>query len=150
MFVDFYQSPLGFLKIQTNDTHVLHVDFVNKKSSQPLGGKIGKNCQKQLEDYFSGKRKQFDLPLFWEGTSFQKDIWQALTGIPFGKTATYKEIAELVGNPKATRAVGQAINRNPIGIIVPCHRVIGSNGSLTGYADGLWRKTWLLKHEEKK
>ena len=148
MFVDFYQSPLGILQIQTNHTHVLHVDFVEKESLQAFSGTLGKNCQKQLEEYFSGKRTHFDLPLFCEGTDFQKEVWQALTVIPFGKTASYKDIAQCIGNVKATRAAGQAINRNPIGIMIPCHRVIGSDGSLTGYADGLWRKKWLLKHEK--
>lgn len=101
----------------------------------------------QLCEYFDGKRKTFDLPLKIEGTPFQKKVWQALTEIPYGETRTYKEIACAVGNEKACRAVGLANNKNPIGIIVPCHRVVGSNGKLKGYAGGLEAKQFLLDLE---
>lgn len=102
---------------------------------------------RQLNEYFTGRRKSFDLPLAPEGTEFQKRVWKALSAIPYGETRTYGEIAALAGNPKASRAVGLANNKNPIGIIVPCHRVVGADGKLTGYAGGLKAKEWLLDLE---
>jgi len=104
--------------------------------------------QKQLQAYFEGQRIKFDLPLVMTGTSFQKKVWKALLEIPFGKTITYKELTNQLGNPKAIRAVAGANGVNKLAIIIPCHRVIGSDGSLTGYAGGLWRKQWLLDHEQ--
>jgi methylated-DNA-[protein]-cysteine S-methyltransferase len=101
----------------------------------------------QLDEYFEGKRKKFDLLLEPMGTDFQKKVWKHLVKVPFGKTASYLDVAMALGEMKATRAVGSANGRNPIVIIIPCHRVIGSNGSLTGYGGGMWRKEWLLKHE---
>lgn len=101
----------------------------------------------QLTEYFSGRRKDFDLPLAASGTAFQQSVWQALREIPFGQTASYLDLAQSIKNPKAVRAVGSANGKNPISIVVPCHRVIGTNGKLTGYAGGLDRKLWLLEHE---
>ena len=101
----------------------------------------------QLDEYFAGERDSFDLPLDAEGTDFQRAVWKALAEIPYGETRSYGQIAAVVGRPKAARAVGMANNRNPIAVVVPCHRVIGSGGALVGYAGGLGRKTWLLDHE---
>ncbi len=101
----------------------------------------------QLNDYFEGKRTQFDLELNPLGTQFQRKVWKALTDIPFGKTRSYLEQSKILGDVKAIRAVASANGRNPLWIVVPCHRVIGTDGSLTGYAGGLWRKKWLLEHE---
>ena len=101
----------------------------------------------QLSEYFSGNRKTFNLPLLLKGTDFQKQVWQALLKIPFGETRSYKQIAEAIGNPKAVRAVGMANNKNPLLIVVPCHRVIGANGKLVGYAVGLDKKEYLLRLE---
>ena len=106
------------------------------------------NVKKQLEEYFSGKRKKFDISLAPSGTLFQKSVWQALQKIPYGQTVSYKNVAEKINNPKAIRAVGMANNRNPIAIIIPCHRVIGSNGNLVGYAGGLKLKQKLLELEK--
>lgn len=103
----------------------------------------------QLKEYFEGRRKTFDLPLNPKGTDFQKKVWQTLCDIPYGETRTYKQIAEQCGNSKASRAVGMANNKNPIGIVIPCHRVIGVNGALTGYAGGLDKKQKLLNLEKK-
>ena len=103
---------------------------------------------RQLSEYFSGKRKEFHLPLLLKGTDFQKQVWNALLKIPFGETRSYKQIAEAIGNPKAIRAVGRANNKNPLLIVVPCHRVIGANGKLVGYAVGLDKKEFLLKLEK--
>jgi methylated-DNA-[protein]-cysteine S-methyltransferase len=107
-----------------------------------------KKAAEQLNEYFDGKLKVFDLPLVLHGTDFQVKVWKALQKIPYGKTSSYGEIAAIIGNPKASRAVGMANNRNPISIIVPCHRVIGHNGSLTGYAGGLKLKQQLLELEK--
>jgi len=104
--------------------------------------------QKQLTEYFAGKRQQFDVPLDFEGTEFQKKVWQALLSIPFGETRSYRDIAEQIGNVKAVRAVGAANGKNPISIIAPCHRVIGMNGKLVGFAGGLGNKDILLKIEQ--
>jgi methylated-DNA-[protein]-cysteine S-methyltransferase len=101
----------------------------------------------QLNEYFAGRRQSFDLPLAARGTGFQQSVWRALTDIPYGVTRSYREIAEAVGSPRAFRAVGAANGRNPIAVIVPCHRVIGADGSLTGFGGGLERKRWLLEHE---
>lgn len=106
-------------------------------------------CAAQLREYFDGKRKIFDLPLKPEGTEFQLKDWNALREIPYGETRSYKDIAFAIGNPKACRAVGTANHNNPISIIIPCHRVIGSDGSLTGYGGGLDKKTYLLELEQK-
>ena len=101
----------------------------------------------QLEEYFAGARRAFDLPLAVQGTSFQRRVWDALRGIPFGETISYLELARRVGDPRAVRAVGGANGRNPVSIVVPCHRVIGADGSLTGFGGGIERKRWLLAHE---
>lgn len=105
--------------------------------------------RKQLEEYFLNKRKTFDFPIVFHGSPFQKKVWQVLVEtIPYGKSKTYKDIANTIGNPKAVRAVGGAINKNPFSIVVPCHRVLGTNGKLVGYNGGLDKKEYLLKHEE--
>ncbi len=103
----------------------------------------------QLQEYFDGARSVFDLPLQMNGTAFQKKVWEAICDIPLGETRTYGQIAKAIGKPAAARAVGTALNKNPIAIIVPCHRIVGSNGALTGYAGGLKNKKWLLEHEKK-
>ncbi|MBK7869142.1 MAG: methylated-DNA--[protein]-cysteine S-methyltransferase [Ignavibacteriales bacterium] len=108
-----------------------------------------KELKKQLDGYFSGKRKDFDLPIQMSGTEFQKSVWNQLLTIPLGETRSYKQQAEIIGNPKAVRAVANANGDNLISIVIPCHRVIGANGSLTGYGGGLDNKQWLLNHENK-
>jgi methylated-DNA-[protein]-cysteine S-methyltransferase len=146
----YYNSPLGMLKITTSDTAVLGIDFTDGKSSSSKNTPpIMKEAISQLDEYFSGKRKNFSLKVELKGTDFQKSIWNAMYKIPYGKTASYKEIAKAAGKPKAARAVGGACHRNPIGIVLPCHRVIGSDGSLTGFGSGLDLKEKLLNHEKK-
>lgn len=108
---------------------------------------LGKQVSEELQEYFLGRRKAFTFPISLEGTEFQKKVWKALTQIPYGETRTYKEIAVQVGNPKAYRAVGNANNKNPLAIVVPCHRVVGAKGNLVGYAGGLEKKNWLLELE---
>jgi methylated-DNA-[protein]-cysteine S-methyltransferase len=146
-----YTSPLGQLKIECSEEHVMAVVFVNdvdavsQEDEHPLLG----YCKEQLQEYFSGSRKTFHLPLQQTGTIFQQKVWELLVQIPFGKTISYHALSKQYGDPKAIRAVASANGKNNLAVIVPCHRVIGSNQSLTGYAGGLWRKRWLLAHEAK-
>jgi methylated-DNA-[protein]-cysteine S-methyltransferase len=147
----YYQSPLGLLKIEASEIALVSVSFLHEETISMANGQEGsaivENTKAQLTEYFEGKRKQFDLPLEYSGTEFQLKVWEALTRIPFGKTMSYGQLAHLLGAKELVRAVGNANRKNPIGIIVPCHRIIGSQGSLVGYAGGLWRKQWLLEHE---
>lgn len=149
-YTAYYSSPLGLLKIQCSDAHLQAMLFM-KEDEQVQNDKhpvLEKSVQ-QLNEYFSGERKEFDLPLQQEGTDFQQKVWQLLLQIPYGKTISYNELSKRYGDLKAIRAVASANGKNNLAIIVPCHRVIGSNQSLTGYAGGLWRKKWLLEHEAK-
>jgi methylated-DNA-[protein]-cysteine S-methyltransferase len=107
-----------------------------------------KECLRQLDEYFKGKRKKFSVPLLLDGTDFQKAVWRQLQRIPCGQTASYGDVARAIGSPQAFRAVGNANNKNPIPLIIPCHRVIGSDGKLVGFGSGIWRKEWLLDHEK--
>ena len=145
-----YASPLGMLKIQCSHEYVKAVVLCEKEevidqSEHPLL----KECLQQLDEYFSGRRQEFTLPLQQDGTPFQQKVWELLLRISFGKTRSYHQLALQYGDLKAIRAVAAANGKNNLAILVPCHRVIGSNQSLTGYAGGLWRKKWLLEHEAK-
>ena len=143
-----YNSIIGDIFISADENFLLSVQFVNHNFIENKENKIIKQTIKQLDEYFNGKRKKFELPLNPKGTEFQKKVWLQLMNIPYGKTATYKDIATLIGNTNASRAVGNANNKNPIAIIIPCHRVIGSNNKLTGYAGGLDKKEKLLNLEK--
>jgi methylated-DNA-[protein]-cysteine S-methyltransferase len=147
MAIDYLATPIGVLKIIANDIGLLSVKFVMQKADDINNNEHTSACIIQLAEYFSGKRREFDLSLANTGTDFQTAVWQQLVAVPFGTTASYQDIANNISNPKAMRAVGAANGKNPIFVIVPCHRVIGANGSLTGYAGGIDRKLWLLKHE---
>lgn len=133
------------IEVELDEIGIVGMSFTNNQNVKLDESNI---IQKQLTEYERGARRVFDLPLHLVGTEFQKQVWNALLEIPYGETRTYQEIAIRIGKPKAVRAVGGACNRNPIGIIVPCHRVIGKNGSLTGYAGGLSYKELLLNHEK--
>ena len=148
-------SPIGKLKLVASDEGLVAILWENDRPRRVRLADLVENpahpmllrTEKELNEYFSHKRKAFTVPLDMRGTYFQKQVWEALLGIPFGETRTYGQLANQLGNPKATRAVGAANGRNPIAIIVPCHRVIGADGSLTGYGGGLPTKRWLLDHE---
>lgn len=148
-YYGYYTSPIGILEIICSEDEVLSVMFAEKEDKITKTNAILEKTMLQLNEYFNGSRKEFDLKIRLEGTDFQKQVWHALTKIPYAKTLTYKELALKVGNEKAMRAVGNANSKNKVGIIIPCHRVIGSNGDLTGYAGGKHRKKWLLEHEKK-
>ena len=151
----FFNSPLGELSIHANETVVTAVLFSKQPNDQSVPKKKDSNhpliklCCTQLSEYFEGSRKEFDLPVQQSGTAFQQKVWKELTKIGYGKTISYLELSKRIGDVKAIRAAGTSNGKNKISIIVPCHRVIGSNGDLTGYAGELWRKKWLLEHEAK-
>ncbi len=150
VYKTYYQSELGWIEITGNDEGVMTVEFAEEKGEADENiPQCMKKCVTQLDEYFKGERKEFSIKLNWEGTDFQIAVWQDLLTIPYGTTKSYIDIARDLGDPNSVRAVGTANGRNKIAIIVPCHRVIGSSGSLTGYAGGVWRKDWLLKHEGK-
>ena len=142
----YYDTYAGRIGIAEEDGAITHLIFSERDWTVEETDLI-KETKRQLDEYFAGKRKEFDIPTRLEGTEFQKRVWEELRKIPYGKTVTYKDIAEAVGCPKGFRAVGLANTRNPISIIYPCHRVIGSNGSLTGYGGGLDVKEKLLELE---
>jgi methylated-DNA-[protein]-cysteine S-methyltransferase len=146
----YYNSPIGTVEIVSDENYILSLSFVDNATENNLDNapEILQSALQQVEEYFQGKRSVFDVKLKAEGTEFQQKVWQRLVEVPYGNTAGYGEIAAAVGNSKACRAVGGANNKNKIAIMIPCHRIVGADGSLTGYAGGLWRKEWLLKHEK--
>lgn len=144
------ESPLGVLEIAGSDAGIRAVRFLDEPPLAPATPDLPVpmvSCIQQLAEYFAGQRRSFEVPLDLQGTPFQLRVWELLLHIPFGETRTYLDIALALGDPKAVRAVGAANGQNPVPIIVPCHRVIGGDGSLIGYGGGLWRKEWLLAHE---
>lgn len=151
MNVIYYDTEIGKIKIEENGVAITKIEFMGQDIQEELGNEteLLKETIKQLEEYFRGVRKDFDLPVEPNGTEFQRRVWKSLIEIPYGETRSYSEIAKAIGNEKACRAVGMANNKNPIPIIIPCHRVIGVNGKLVGYAGGLDVKEKLLKLEKK-
>ncbi|MGN1272803.1 MAG: methylated-DNA--[protein]-cysteine S-methyltransferase [Lactobacillus sp.] len=144
------KTPIGLLEITAEGDAIVGVKLVkheNEVKGNDSSMKMAQKAKDELEEYFAGKRKEFDLPLRAEGTDFQKKVWEQLRKIPYGETRTYGEVAQMMGNPKASRAIGMANHNNPILILTPCHRVIGSDGSLTGYAAGIEAKKYLLDFE---
>lgn len=151
-----HPSPLGDLLISGNEKFITGVRYADinatlaEEASKPAEAPILlRRCATHLDEYFAGWRRTFSLPLQQEGTPFQHSVWNALQKIPFGKTTSYGAIAQKLQNDKSSRAVGLANGKNQIAIIIPCHRIIGANGYLTGYNGGLWRKKWLLDHEQR-
>ena len=147
MFYATYESPIGLIEVGGTDEAIASLYFVEKAHADAQTHPLVERAIEQLDAYFYRSLRQFDLPLNMQGTDFQREVWEQLQAIPYGQTASYLEVANALGKPKAVRAVGAANGQNPISIVVPCHRVIGSNGDLIGYGGGLWRKEWLLRHE---
>lgn len=145
-----YKTIIGNIEIIEEDKYIIGVNFNTESSIEDKETELIKETYKQIKEYLEGKRKIFDIPIKMKGTKFQKKVWKELTKIPYGETRSYKQIAEGIGKPKASRAVGMANHNNPIAIIVPCHRVIGTNNKLVGYAGGLDIKEKLLKIEKSK
>jgi methylated-DNA-[protein]-cysteine S-methyltransferase len=146
--ITYYKTPIGTAKIEGNANGISAISVLDDtiETSIIIPADL-QDCVIQLDEYFKGKRTNFNLKLNPNGTEFQQKVWNELTNVPFGKTRTYLEQSKKLGNVKATRAVASANGKNPIWIVIPCHRIIGSDGSLTGYAGGIWRKKWLLEHE---
>ncbi|MFC3093990.1 methylated-DNA--[protein]-cysteine S-methyltransferase [Alteromonas sediminis] len=149
-FTDCYTSPLGLVQVSASCDAITAVTFVDHPPSKVNANALTTLAIDQLSEYFTGHRHAFTLPLEAAGTPFQKQVWQALLSIEYGSLASYSDIATEIGNPKAVRAVGAANGKNPIAIVVPCHRVIGKNGTLTGYAGGIDKKQQLLALEQRR
>lgn len=156
IYYDIIPSPIGPMMLVADDDGLRELRFeLDYRPQTPLDSWVHApdklaQVRTQLEEYFAGERVEFDLKLNMQGTDFQKDVWQALVTIPYGVTTSYGEISQRINRPKASRAVGAANGRNPVPVIVPCHRVIGSNGSLTGFGGGLAAKQWLLELESRR
>ena len=156
IFISQMETPIGTLEIKADEKSIVSILFLDDELHQtaqscPMNKVVEDTvieiCKLQLAEYFAEKRKEFDLPLRFSGTEFQNKVLRQLQAISFGKTISYLQMAKNLGDPKCIRAAGTANGKNPFAIVVPCHRVIGSNGDLIGYAGGLWRKQWLLEHE---
>jgi methylated-DNA-[protein]-cysteine S-methyltransferase len=144
----YYKTPIGTAKIVGDDKGINSISIIDEAQETSKEIPISlQECVQQLDAYFKGSLKKFNLKLNPQGTDFQKRVWNALLNVPFGKTRSYLEQTKKIGDVKAIRAVASANGKNPIWIVIPCHRIIGSDGSLTGYAGGIWRKKWLLEHE---
>jgi methylated-DNA-[protein]-cysteine S-methyltransferase len=141
------ETPLGITKIIGSSYGISQISIEENAKISSTIPLVLQEAVQQLQEYFAGLRKEFTLALHPKGTDFQQKVWQELLKIPFGKTISYLELSKKLGDVKAIRAVASANGKNPLWIVVPCHRVIGTDGSLTGYAGGLWRKKWLLEHE---
>ncbi|BAB04112.1 methylated-DNA--[protein]-cysteine S-methyltransferase [Halalkalibacterium halodurans] len=146
LYQDYYFSPIGPMEILASDTHVRHIRFSTTPSHQRPNEQTD-HCIRELTDYFAGTLTQFTVSIHMRGTPFQQEVWKALASIPYGDTRTYQQIAALIGRENAYRAVGQAISHNPLALVIPCHRVVGKTGKLTGFAWGVERKKQLLDHE---
>ena len=146
----YIDTPLGLMRIVGNEEGVAYIDFLKEGEEEftEIVPTSLKKAANEMIEYFNGNRKEFTLRSIAKGTPFQESVWRELVKIKYGETASYADLANRIGNPKAVRAVANANARNPLSIIVPCHRIIGSNGKLTGYAGGLWRKEWLLNREK--
>lgn len=151
-YTTFFTSPLGLIEITGTNDFVTSVLFCGTKSALTNTDQIPQivhKCEQELKEYFAGSRKTFTVPYKQKGTNFQQQVWQSLENIPYGTTWSYGQQAESINRPKAVRAIGGINGKNQLTIIVPCHRVIGKDGSLTGYGGEIWRKKWLLEHEKK-
>jgi len=144
-----YHSEIGPLEVVGNPKGILTITFVEKEfTPDRVLPACMKECLRQLDEFFKGRHQKFSVPLLLEGTEFQKTVWRQLQKIPYGQTASYGDVARAIGSPQAFRAVGNANNKNRIPLIIPCHRVIGSDGKMVGFGSGIWRKEWLLGHEK--
>ena len=145
----YYKSPIGWIEIRSNGKEITALDFVSRKSRTDNIHPSLAEALRQLDEYFKGTRTHFSLRLSLDGTLFQKAVWQRLQKIKFARTVSYQNVSTAVGRQKAVRATGSAVGKNRIAIVIPCHRVIASNGGIAGYAGGIWRKKWLLNHESR-
>ena len=149
LYKGYYSSPIGLMEVSGTEHFITAVKFTEKGQARNKPPFVIEKCIRQIDEYFQGTRKEFSLELKVEGSDFQKSVWEEMNTIKFAKTISYIELAKKLKQPLAVRAIGTANGKNPFCIIYPCHRVIGSNGQLIGYAGGLRRKQWLLEHERK-
>ena len=140
-------SQIGLIEVGGTEREILSVEFVDRYRPQHESHATVREGVRQIDEYLGGQLREFDLPLGMYGTDFQRQVWRQVLTVPYGQAATYQDVADAIGNPLAVRAVGAANGRNPLPLIVPCHRIIGRDGHLVGYGGGLWRKEWLLRHE---
>jgi len=151
LYYTYYESPIGLLRIGGTDQYIAELTYVDNQDQitrgEPGISDVIHQCTEQLIEFFQGRRREFNIPVHQEGTEFQKRVWGELMEIPYGRTISYMDLAKRLGDPKVIRAAASTNGRNNISIIVPCHRVIGSDKTLVGYGGGLWRKKWLLQHE---
>lgn len=151
VYYTYYESPIGLIRIGGTESYISEVTFIDEQEEvlhgEPGVTEVIHQCTEELIEYFRGNRRIFETPVLQTGTDFQEMVWKELLQIPFGKTISYQQLADTIGDSKATRAVAAANGKNRIMILVPCHRVIGSDRSFTGYAGGIWRKKWLFQHE---
>ncbi len=147
IFTDLYNSPIGYLQLNATETHLIELIFTDNKLIKPHKNELTKETILQLNSYFLKKLTHFTIPILPHGTEFKLKVWDILKGIPYGELWSYKDVAQELGSINYVRAVGLANGDNPIPIIIPCHRVIGSNNTIVGYGGGIWRKRWLLEHE---
>lgn len=152
MYIGYYKNNKVNIKIEANETEITDISFIQNNSEteeQEKESQMIKQCKEELEKYFRGELKNFKIKYYTQGTEFQEKVWKELLNVKYGTTISYKELAKRIGKPTAIRAVANAVGKNKIGIIIPCHRIIGSNGTLTGYAGGLENKKYLLDIERK-
>ena len=153
IYYTYYESPVGLLKMGGTDQYICELSFVDNTGQlvhgEPGISEVMHHCTEQLIEFFNGNRREFNIPISQDGTEFQQRVWSQLLNIPYGRTISYMDLAKRLGDPKVIRAAASTNGKNKVAIIVPCHRVIGTNSALTGYAGGLWRKRWLLEHEFK-
>ncbi len=147
LYRDSFESPIGFVHVAANENGIRSVGFQSQPEAAPHPSSFTDNAIDELRSYFIGDLQKFSFPLVPEGTTFELEVWNALSKLSYASTCSYLDIANRMNNPKAIRAVGRANGANPIAIVIPCHRVVGADGSLTGYSGELWRKRWLLDHE---
>ncbi|HEY3875177.1 MAG TPA: methylated-DNA--[protein]-cysteine S-methyltransferase [Candidatus Kapabacteria bacterium] len=147
VYTERFESPIGQIVVSASEAGIQAVSFATNSILDPKPSALTSIAIRQLENYFTGNLQEFKLPLSPEGTVFDRFVWDELQKIPYGSTTSYAAVASAMSHSKAVRAVGRANGANPIAIVIPCHRVIGADGSLTGYAGELWRKRWLLDHE---
>ena len=150
MPVAYFQTPVGIARIIEDEGYISSISIRDEEYEiEPAATPLLQNAIEQLNEYFAGERKEFTFPIKQVGSDFQQEVWDELNKIPYGATITYSQQSNQMNNPLAIRAIAAANGRNNLWVVVPCHRVIGANGSLTGYAGGIWRKKWLLEHEAK-
>lgn len=147
LYYGYHDSPIGLIEIAGTADAIVSVSFVEARREAAGTTPLIDKAIRQVGEYFAGDRQDFDVSIEFDGTDFQREVWEQLRSIPYGQVVSYQDIAESLERPGAVRAVGAANGQNPVAIVVPCHRVIGSNGDLVGYGGGIWRKEWLLKHE---